>query len=170
MQDEVESARTTSRLIIGKLLHKRNGCYPLSPLCKYITPWFCQQSHIHWLLVAKWERRIQLLINVALWQGYHPIPTPTPVHHDGGQAAPDTDPEVTLNFTNISIQQPTNSECTVTNSLSFSIGQCVNVGRHWLGCVAVYLSLKTCKRQFICVIVCSLRSLLVRRGLSENTF
>ena len=58
----------------------------------------------------------------------------------------DTDSEVTLNFINISIQQPTeDSDCTVTNSQSFRIGQCVNVGMHWLGCGAVYLSLKTCR-------------------------
>ena len=36
--------------------------------------------------------------------------------------------------------------------------------------LAVYLSLKTCKRRFNWVIVCSLRSLLVWRGLSEKTF
>ena len=65
--------------------------------------------------------------------------------HSGGRAAADTDPEVAVNFTNISIQQPTDSDSTVTNSPSFSIGQCVNVGMHWLGCVAVYLSLKTCR-------------------------
>ena len=149
MQDEVESARTTSRLIIGKLLHKRNGCYPLSPLCKYITPWFCQQSHIHWLLVAKWERRIKLLISISM------VTRPPHLHHAGGQAAADTDPEVAVNFTNISIQQPTDSDSTVTNSPSFSIGQCVNVGMHWLGCVAVYLSLKTCRDDlfvWLCVV------------------
>ena len=61
------------------------------------------------------------------------------------ESAVDTDPEVAVNFTNISIQQPTDSDSTVTNIPSFSIGQCVNVGMHWLGCVAVYLSLKTCR-------------------------
>ena len=75
MQSEVERARTTSRLIMGKLLHNRNGRYPLSPLRKYIIPWFCLQSHIHWLLVAKWDRRIQLLI-LAWWPGRHTTPTP----------------------------------------------------------------------------------------------
>ena len=55
MQSEVERARTTSRFIMGKLLHNRNGRYLLSPLRKYIIPWFCLQSHIHWLLVAKWD-------------------------------------------------------------------------------------------------------------------
>ena len=48
----------------------------------------------------------------------------------------DTDSEVTLNFINISIQQPT-EDCTVTNSQSFRIGQCVNVGMHWL-CYCVF--------------------------------
>ena len=139
MQSEVERARTTSRLIMGKLLHNRNGRYPLSPLRKYIIPWFCLQSHIHWLLVAKWDRRIQLLI-LAWWPGRHTTPTPCwwpgCCRHRSRSC---------FEFTNISIQQPTNSDCTVTNSPSFSIGQCVNVGMHWLGCVAVYLSLKTCR-------------------------
>ena len=75
MQSEVERARTTSRLIMGKLLHNRNGRYPLSPLRKYIIPWFCLQSHIHWLLVAKWDRRIQPLI-LAWWPGLHTTPSP----------------------------------------------------------------------------------------------
>ena len=148
MQSEVERARTTSRLIMGKLLHNRNGRYPLSPLRKYIIPWFCLQSHIHWLLVAKWDRRIQLLI-LAWWPGRHTTPTPCwwpgCCRHRSRSCC-----EFYKYFL-----QPTDSDCTVTNSPSFSIGQCVNVGMHWLGCVAVYLSLKTCRDDlfvWLCVV------------------
>ena len=54
---EVERARTTSRLIMGKLLHNRNGRYPLSPLRKYIIPWFCLQSPVTHSLVIGCKMR-----------------------------------------------------------------------------------------------------------------
>ena len=119
-----------SRLIMGKLLHNRNGRYPLSPLCKYITPWFCQQSHIHWLLVAKWEMRIQLLI-LAWWPGRHT--TPTPFWWPG--CCRHRSRSYFEFYKYFHTTAKTDSDSTVTNSPSFSIGQCVNVGRHRLGCV-----------------------------------
>ena len=130
MQSEVERARTTSRLIMGKLLHNRNGRYPLSPLRKYIIPWFCQQSHIHWLLVAKWEMRIQLLI-LAWWPGRHT--TPTPFWWPG--CCRHRSRSYFEFYIYFHTTAKTDSDSTVTNSPSFSIGQCVNVGRHRLGCV-----------------------------------
>ena len=130
MQSEVERARTTSRLIMGKLLHNRNGRYPLSPLRKYIIPWYCLQSHIHWLLVAKWDRRIQLLI-LAWWPGRHT--TPTPFWWPG--CCRHRSRSYFEFYKYFHTTAKTNSDSTVTNSPSFSIGQCVNVGRHRLGCV-----------------------------------
>ena len=130
MQSEVERARTTSRLIMGKLLHNRNGHYPLSPLRKYIIPWFCLQSHIHWLLVAKWDRRIQLLI-LAWWPGRHT--TPTPFWWPG--CCRHRSRSYFEFYKYFHTTAKTDSDSTVTNSPSFSIGQCVNVGRHRLGCV-----------------------------------
>ena len=130
MQSEVERARTTSRLIMGKLLHNRNGRYPLSPLRKYIIPWFCLQSHIHWLLVAKWDRRIQLLI-LAWWPGRHT--TPTPCWWPG--CCRHRSRSCCEFYKYFHTTAKTDSDSTVTNSPSFSIGQCVNVGRHRLGCV-----------------------------------
>ena len=130
MQSEVERARTTSRLIMGKLLHNRNGRYPLSPLRKYIIPWFCLQSHIHWLLVAKWDRRIQLLI-LAWWPGRHT--TPTPFWWPG--CCRHRSRSYFEFYKYFHTTAKTDSDSTVTNSPSFSIGQCVNVGRHRLGCV-----------------------------------
>ena len=130
MQSEVERARTTSRLIMCKLLHNRNGRYPLSPLRKYIIPWFCLQSHIHWLLVAKWDRRIQLLI-LAWWPGRHT--TPTPFWWLG--CCRHRSRSYFEFYKYFHTTAKTDSDSTVTNSPSFSIGQCVNVGRHRLGCV-----------------------------------
>lgn len=130
MQSEVERARTTSRLIMGKLLHNRNGRYPLSPLRNYIIPWFCLQSHIHWLLVAKWDRRIQLLI-LAWWPGRHT--TPTPFWWPG--CCRHRSRSYFEFYKYFHTTAKTDSDSTVTNSPSFSIGQCVNVGRHRLGCV-----------------------------------
>ena len=130
MQSEVERARTTSRLIMGKLLHNRNGRYPLSPLRKYIIPWFCLQSHIHRLLVAKWDRRIQLLI-LAWWPGRHT--TPTPFWWPG--CCRHRSRSYFEFYKYFHTTAKTDSDSTVTNSPSFSIGQCVNVGRHRLGCV-----------------------------------
>ena len=116
----------------------------------YIIPWFCQQSHIHWLLVAKWEMRIQLLI-LAWWPGRHT--TPTPFWWPG--CCRHRSRSYFEFYKYFHTTAKTDSDSTVTNSPSFRIGQCVIVWMHWLGCVAVYLSLKTCRDDlfvWLCVV------------------
>ena len=74
-----------------------------------------------------------------------------------------TDPEVALYLTNISLQQPTDSDFTLimTNNIpSFSSGHCVNVESYWL-CIWVWKHVR--EGWFICVILCILRSILVIR-------